>query len=63
MISSSNKNVRKYTKLLLDRVKDGVYDKDSIIQTFCSYLSEYQVHDMLETNEFLFEEDEDDEDS
>ena len=51
-------SARKFTTLLLDRIDEGVYDKDTIIKCFCSYCSEHEVHDMMSSNELLFDEDE-----
>ncbi len=50
-------SARKFTTLL-DRIEEGVYGKDTIINAFCSYCSEHEVHDMMSSNELLFDEDE-----
>lgn len=48
-------DVRKYTNKLLEGIEEGIYDKDNIINAFCSYLSEADVKDMMECNELLEE--------
>lgn len=52
---------RKYTNLLLEMIEDGLLDRDNVIQAFACYLSESDVYDMMRSNEFLDEEDEDEE--
>ena len=49
---------RKYTNLLLEKVEEGLLDKDMVIQAFCCYLSEADVEDMMHTNEMLDHEEE-----
>jgi len=49
---------RHYTNLLLERIEDGVYDKDQVVMACVKYMSESDVHDMMWHNEMLFEEDE-----
>ena len=56
-----SRDVREYTNKLLERVEEGIYDKDTIIMTFCKYMSEDDVKDMLECNDLLLEEDEEEE--
>ena len=48
---------REYTNKLLEGIAEGLYDKDLIINAFCSYMSEDDVKDMMISNE-LIEEDE-----
>ena len=48
---------RKYTNLLLEKVDEGLLDKDTVIQAFCCYLSEADVEDMMHVNEMLDHED------
>ena len=47
---------REYTNLLLEKVEDGLLDKDTVILAFCKYLSESDVEDMMHTNEMLDQE-------
>ena len=51
----SKYDVRKYTNLLLERVEEGIYDKDTIIYACVKYMSEDDVKDMMQINELLFE--------
>ena len=46
---------REYTNKLLEMVEEGVIDKDIVIIAFCKYLSEDDVKDMMECNEFIEE--------
>ena len=53
---------REYTNKLLDMIEDGLLDKDKVITALVSYMSESDVKDMMEYNEFIeVEEDEEDE--
>jgi hypothetical protein len=54
---------RQYTNQLLEMIEDGLLDKDTVIMACLKYMSEDDVRDMMEANEFIEEEeDEDDED-
>jgi hypothetical protein len=44
---------REYTNKLLEMIDEGILDKDIVINAFCSYLSEDDVKDMMESNEFI----------
>jgi|TARA_R110002110_G_scaffold264596_1_gene480358 hypothetical protein len=44
---------REYTNLLLEKVEEGLLDKDTVILAFCKYLSESNVEDMMHTNEMI----------
>ena len=48
---------RKYTNLLLERIEDGLYDKDQVIMACVKYMSEDDVQDMMDCNGLLFDED------
>ena len=50
---------RKYTNTLLDMVDEGLLDKDTVILACVKYMSEDEVKDMMECNEFILDEDED----
>ena len=54
---------REYTNKLLELVEDGLLDRDTVIMACVKYMSEDDVKDMMESNEFILEDDEDDEDS
>ena len=66
MTSVSNrktKMTREATIQILDMVEQGILDKDAVIKACLNYLSEDEVQDMAEANEFLptdwdFDEDE-----
>lgn len=52
---------REYTNKLLEMVEEGLLDKDTVIMACVKYMSEDDVKDMMEANEFILEdEDEDD---
>jgi hypothetical protein len=48
---------REYTNLLLERIEDGLYDKDQVIMACVKYMSEDDVQDMMDCNGLLFDED------
>ena len=50
---------REYTDHLLELVEEGVLDKDTVIMACVKYMSEDDVKDMMITNEFVFEDDDD----
>lgn len=52
---------REYTNKLLELVEDGLLDRDTVIMACVKYMSEDDVKDMMEANEFILEEDEDSE--
>jgi len=52
---------REYTNKLLEMLDEGLLDKDAVIMACVKYMSEDEVRDMMEANEFLIEEDEDEE--
>jgi hypothetical protein len=51
---------REYTNKLLEMVEEGLLDRDTVIMACVKYMSESDVQDMMESNEFVPEEDEDD---
>ena len=53
---------REYTGKLLELIEDGMLDKDTVIMACVKYMSEADVQDMMEINEFILEEDEDEDD-
>jgi len=52
--------MRKYTNMLLDMIDEGVIDRDLVITACLKYMSEDDVQDMMEANEFIEEQFEDD---
>ena len=52
---------RDYTSKLLDLIEDGMLDRDTVIMACVKYMSEADVQDMMEMNEFIVEQDEDNE--
>lgn len=54
---------RQITNKLLEMIEEGVLSKDDVILAALNYMSEDDVRDMAECNEFIAtDEDEDDED-
>jgi len=53
---------REYTSKLLELIEDGMLDRDTVIMACVKYMSEADVQDMMEINEFILEEDEDEDD-
>jgi hypothetical protein len=51
---------RFYTNMLLEMVEDSVLDRDHVIMACLKYMSEDDVRDMMEANEFIDEQFEDD---
>jgi hypothetical protein len=52
---------RKFTTKLLDMLEDGLLSKDSVILACVQYMSEDEVKDMMEHNEFIPSEEEEEE--
>jgi hypothetical protein len=50
---------REYTNKLLEMVEEGLLDRDTVIMACVKYMSESDVQDMMEANEFVPYEDED----
>jgi hypothetical protein len=50
---------REYTNKLLEMVEEGLLDRDTVIMACVKYMSESDVQDMMESNEFVPYEDED----
>ena len=51
--------MRKYTNMLLEMIDDGLIDRDLVITACLKYMSEDEVQDMMEANEFIDEQFED----
>jgi hypothetical protein len=52
---------RKYTNMLLDMLDEGIISHDEVIMACLKYMSEDDVQDMMESNEFIDEVCEDEE--
>lgn len=55
---------RKYTNQLLQMIEDGMLDRDTVIMACVKFMSEADVQDMMESNEFVpeqFEDEDEDE--
>jgi hypothetical protein len=44
---------RKYTTKLIEMVDEGLINKDILIQAFCNYMSEDQIQDLMESENFI----------
>lgn len=56
-----NYRSRAVTNKILEMVEEGILDKDTVILACLKYMSESDVSDMAQANEFFYE-DEDEED-
>jgi len=52
---------REYTSRLLELIEDGMLDRDTVIMACVKYMSEDDVKDMMESNEFIEEDEDEDE--
>ena len=59
--NGGTKMSREFTNKLYDMIDDGLLDKDTVITACLKYMSEDEVKDMMEINEFI-EDEEDEED-
>lgn len=55
-------NPREYTDRLFDMIEDGMISYQKVAEMALAYMSESEVHDMMEKNELLIEDEEDEED-
>jgi|TARA_B110000211_G_scaffold210660_1_gene248916 hypothetical protein len=55
-------NVRQATEKVLEMVEEGILDKDMVIMSCLKYMSEDDVADMAQMNEFFINEEEDEDD-
>jgi len=55
-------DVRQATNRVLEMVEEGVLDKDTVIMSCLKYMSEDDVADMAQMNEFFYDDSEEDED-
>lgn len=53
---------RKFTNQILQMLEDGILDKDTVILACLNYMSESQVQDMAECNEFISAEEDNEDD-
>jgi len=58
-MSRYHPKTREFTNKILEAVAEGLLDKDMVIMACLKYMSEQQVKDMAEANEFFMDEDED----
>ena len=56
-------DVRQATNRVLEMVEEGILDKDTVIMSCLKYMSEDDVADMAQMNEFFINEEEDDDDN
>ena len=54
-------STREYSAKLLDMVEEGILDKDAVICAMINYMSESDVRNMMEVNEFISDDDDEDE--
>ena len=52
---------RKYTNHLIELIEEGMISKDIVILSCLKYMSEDDVRDMMEANEFIVDEEEEEE--
>lgn len=50
---------RNYTNKLLEMIEQGLLSADTVVMSCVKYMSEDDVKDMMECNEFIEDEDED----
>jgi hypothetical protein len=55
-------NPREYTNRLFEMLEDGMISYQKVVEMALAYMSESEVHDMMEKNELLIEDEEYDED-
>lgn len=48
--------MRKYTNELLEMIENQLLDRDTVITAFCNHMSEDDVKEMMQMNDFLTEE-------
>ena len=46
---------RRYTKILMGMILDGLLDKDQVLLACVNYMSEADVKDMMYANEFVMQ--------
>jgi len=54
-------NTRKITNKILCMIEEGLLDPQAVLEACLKYMSENDVADMARVNEFIFEEDDDEE--
>lgn len=60
MTTYETSNVRRYTNELLERIADGLLDRDEVINALVCYMSEDDVKDCCISNEFFDLDDDED---
>jgi hypothetical protein len=61
-MSRYHPKTREFTNKILEAVEEGMLDKDMVIMACLKYMSEQQVKDMAEANEFFMDQEDEDED-
>ena len=56
-------DVRQATNRVLEMVEEGILDKDTVIMSCLKYMSEDDVADMAQMNEFFYDDEESDDDN
>ena len=56
-------DVRQATDRILEMVEEGVLDRDTVIMSCLKYMSEDDVADMAQMNEFFYDDSESDDDN
>ena len=56
------RETRAYTRRLLQAVEDGVLDRDTVLLAALNHMSEQEVHDMCDSNDFFPQDEDEDED-
>ena len=59
-ITKGTTMAREYTNKRLEMVEEGLLDKDMVIMACVKFMSEDDVRDMMEANEFILEDEDDD---
>jgi len=60
-MSHYSPKTREMTNKILEAVAEGLLDKDMVIMACLKYMSEQQVKDMAEANEFFMDEEDEEE--
>ena len=55
MTMTMRNNMRAYTNTLIELIKDGILDKDTVINACLQYMSEDEVEDMMRANDFIIQ--------
>ena len=50
---------REYTNRILEEIEEGILDAEYVLTACLKYMSEDEVRDMAESNDFFYEEEDD----